>query len=91
MKLSTKFHSIVLDVATSWVVQRRQSQQPPHEIFPRPHHVREVPQVPGHTENFPNLCLPSGYEPLLTQQTFNRVDLYTREPDFHGVRVDSEP
>ena len=90
MKLSTKFHSIVLDVATSWVVQRRQSQQPPHEIFPRPHHVREVPQVPGHTENFPNLCLPSGHGPLLPQKTFELRRPLHAGTRFHGVRVDSE-
>ena len=65
MKLSTKFHSIVPVIATSLVVLPRQSQQPPRETFARPHHVREVPQLPGHTENFPNLFLPSGHGALL--------------------------
>ena len=72
-------------------MQPRQPQQSPHEVSTRLRYVRGVPQLPSHTEDLPNLRVPTLQGPLLAQQPRLRVDFSARERDSHGVRVDSEP
>ena len=49
----------------------------PHEMSASPHHVREVQQLPGYTENFPQFRLSAVHRPLLTQQPLDRDEFVT--------------